>query len=457
MSRGLLGAAAGAGGASVYFSGLGDSLRFVLDHGMGFSHGSGGANMADKHYDELYRMVQQLSTEMGRKQQGITIVHGNDSKSGALYYVVAVAAGGAIYLRVFRGWKLVDMMYVTRSSLKKSVGQLSDGLDGLGQRLSSVKTYLQGQIKALSGKQDQAMAVQAAMQEHLGVVGADVENTRAEVSEMHGTVRELEANMEQLSLSQQYANRGIYILCKVVGDMMKAPAAGGPGGRAASAVELENYIRHPPTIGGRVVPGLEGLLQDGEGDSRPATPFGRGSLESGRLARAATESAIHTGARRLPPQGLPGGGLSADRSYSVAAADRGYANAAADRSYANAPPDRSYSSAMPERGHGNYGPAASGGHGDGHESVGKWQQQQPQQQQQQQHDKLSPRSTLSAGYEPDTPGRDGREEPRLARYGGGGGGGSSLRRGQYGKLAPWDRQASSGASSLDGSLLDARA
>jgi len=48
-------------------------------------------------------------------------------RSGALYYVVAVAAGGAIYLRVFRGWKLVDMMYVTRSSLKKSVGQLSDG------------------------------------------------------------------------------------------------------------------------------------------------------------------------------------------------------------------------------------------------------------------------------------------------------------------------------------------
>lgn len=32
---------------------------------------------------------------------------------------------------------------------------------------------------------------------------------------MHGSVRELEANMEQLSLSQQYANRGIYLLCKV--------------------------------------------------------------------------------------------------------------------------------------------------------------------------------------------------------------------------------------------------
>lgn len=36
-----------------------------------------------------------------------------------------------------------------------------------------------------------------------------------ELMQMHGTVRELESNMEQLSLSQQYANRGIYLLCKV--------------------------------------------------------------------------------------------------------------------------------------------------------------------------------------------------------------------------------------------------
>lgn len=33
--------------------------------------------------------------------------------------------------------------------------------------------------------------------------------------QMHGAVRELEANMDQLSVSQQYANHGIYVLCKV--------------------------------------------------------------------------------------------------------------------------------------------------------------------------------------------------------------------------------------------------
>lgn len=61
-------------------------------------------------------------------------------------------------------------------------------MEGLGQRLTSVKTYLQSQIKALSSKQDQTMAAQAAMQEHLAHVGADVESTRIEVSEVSPAV-----------------------------------------------------------------------------------------------------------------------------------------------------------------------------------------------------------------------------------------------------------------------------
>ena len=39
---------------------------------------------------------------------------------------------------------------------------------------------------------------------------------------------------------------------QVVGDMMKGPSGSGP--RATSAAELDSYIRHPPTVGGRVVP-----------------------------------------------------------------------------------------------------------------------------------------------------------------------------------------------------------
>ncbi len=64
----------------MYFTGVGDSMRYMLDHGMGFSRGSGGAAVGDKQYEELYRMVQNMSSEMSRRQQGITIMHSNGSR-----------------------------------------------------------------------------------------------------------------------------------------------------------------------------------------------------------------------------------------------------------------------------------------------------------------------------------------------------------------------------------------
>lgn len=72
----------------------------------------------------------------------------------------------------------------THECINRNFRPSATGLEGLGQRLTSVKTYLQSQIKALSGKQDQTIAAQAVMQEHLSHVGADVESTRMEVSEV---------------------------------------------------------------------------------------------------------------------------------------------------------------------------------------------------------------------------------------------------------------------------------
>jgi hypothetical protein len=58
------------------------------------------------------------------------------------------------------------------------------GVDGLGQRLADVKAFLQQRIRALAVKQDETIAAQQRMKEHLEVVGRDVEHTRDEVSEV---------------------------------------------------------------------------------------------------------------------------------------------------------------------------------------------------------------------------------------------------------------------------------
>lgn len=47
--------------------------------------------------------------------------------------ITAVVAGvGVVYLRLFRGWRFTDLMYVTRSSLTKSLSQVSSGMPAAG-------------------------------------------------------------------------------------------------------------------------------------------------------------------------------------------------------------------------------------------------------------------------------------------------------------------------------------
>lgn len=327
MSRAIIGGVTGAAGAGLYFNGVGDSMRFVLNRGDWFRlQGSNGGNGAsDLKYDELKKLVQQMSTEMGRRQQGITIVS-SDHSSGrsAGFYLGVVAIGGVLYLRVFRGWKLGDMMYVTRASLDSSVGKLSEGLTSLSEKLASARTYLQAQIRTLTTKQDQAMTVQSAMQDHLNVVGRDVEEARCDIAEMHGTVRELDGSMNHLSISQQYANRGIYVLCKVVGDMIKGPSNG--VGMRKSAEELQHFVLNPPSLSQRPIAGLEGLLEEpdaaaaahldlGSGSSDSGAPphiLGRAPSDGSHMARAATASALP-----LQQPGHPGS-PALDRSQSSA-------------------------------------------------------------------------------------------------------------------------------------------
>lgn len=192
-----------------------------------------------------------------------------------------------------------------------------------------------------------------------------------------------------------------------------------------------------------VTQGLEGLLQEtGDGRSGRASPapLSRGALGAGRLARAATESAMQ------PPNASSGkrfadggGGGGPDRSYSVGD----------DRRSMGGMPRGGYNGGHTASGYGGYMHKASSIPSGGHASGG-WQHSEAS----------SPRDSL-ASY-PETPSRStAGGEYRPSRHATadsvGGGGGNMGRRGTFGKLAPWDRQPSSGASSFDGGpQLEAR-
>ena len=44
-----------------------------------------------------------------------------------LLYTVGVGGAAYVYMRLFRGWRLSDLMYVTRSSLTRSMSSVTAG------------------------------------------------------------------------------------------------------------------------------------------------------------------------------------------------------------------------------------------------------------------------------------------------------------------------------------------
>lgn len=70
------------------------------------------------------------------------------------------------------------------------------------------------QVEAVAKKQDETIAAQQVMQRKLESVGTDVEGAREQVAGVHASVKDLEGNLGDLSLQQQYANDGIYLLCR---------------------------------------------------------------------------------------------------------------------------------------------------------------------------------------------------------------------------------------------------
>lgn len=233
----------GAGGATAYYSmpDVQALVRTILTS----------ASSSPREIESLQRLVEQLTREI-RTSSGpsISIVspHAARSTSPTLYALAALAAVAA-YLRYLRGWSWGDMWFVSRASLDALDTRLRDAMTRLDQQVIRIRDHLLAQLDALSGKQD------AALEAH-DRLAAQLRDAHGEVQDVHRSVRALEDTIQQIGGGLTYANQGIHVLCKVVGQLLR-DAHG-----SEYVAELDEYVKIPtPALaGGR---GL-GMLCDGE-------------------------------------------------------------------------------------------------------------------------------------------------------------------------------------------------
>ena len=72
--------------------------------------------------------MESLSRDVNRQQRAVTIMHsGAAGGSNYVMYVAGVGAVSAMYFKFVCGWRLADMLYVTRGHLRKGMQEVNDG------------------------------------------------------------------------------------------------------------------------------------------------------------------------------------------------------------------------------------------------------------------------------------------------------------------------------------------
>lgn len=233
----------GAGGATAYYS-MPDVQAVVRS----IITSAASTPRTSAEVESLQRLVEQLTRELRTNNApSISIVspHAAPRASTTLYALGALAALAA-YLRYLRGWSWGDMWFVSRASLDALDTRLRDAMTRLDQQVIRIRDHLLAQLDALSTKQD------AALEAH-DRLAAQLRDAHGEVQDVHRSVRALEDTMRQLGGGVAYANQGIHVLCKVVGQLLG-------DAHGVQIAELDEYVKLPTPVTGL------GVLCDASGE-----------------------------------------------------------------------------------------------------------------------------------------------------------------------------------------------
>eukprot|EP01023_Acetabularia_acetabulum_P012373 TRINITY_DN15805_c0_g1_i1.p1 TRINITY_DN15805_c0_g1~~TRINITY_DN15805_c0_g1_i1.p1 ORF type:complete len:297 (-),score=34.76 TRINITY_DN15805_c0_g1_i1:627-1517(-) len=194
-----------------------------------------------KDVEELRRI---LSEQYRQQPQGVTVVHsGAKSGTAVLAYPALAVAAYLAYLRIVKGYKLVDLMYVSKAALQQSIVQVQDGIKGVKEQMESAKKFLQKQMDQLSDHQKLLMSAQENMGLQLTQVDTNIYETKESVEQVSGAVRQLDDRMINVVASQQYTQQGVYALCAAVQEIMCIN-----GMKSSHANTLTDFLQNSPPI-----------------------------------------------------------------------------------------------------------------------------------------------------------------------------------------------------------------
>ncbi|KAJ8484087.1 hypothetical protein OPV22_016572, partial [Ensete ventricosum] len=169
--------------------------------------------------ESLLAQVNTLRQELQliASSRSVTIVTGANSGSGT-YVITAVTVFGAVgYLCIWwKGWKVSDMMFVTRRGLSDVCTTVGKQLELISASIATAKRHLSQRIDRADINLDECKELATATKCEVSKLHGDLSLFHIDVESVHRAVKTLETKLGRIEDRQDFATQGVYHLCQYV-------------------------------------------------------------------------------------------------------------------------------------------------------------------------------------------------------------------------------------------------
>ncbi|KAE8793670.1 hypothetical protein D1007_31704 [Hordeum vulgare] len=164
---------------------IGDALaNFVKNTG---KHGKADGN--DLLTSQITSIREELQQAMSRRHENNVMVVSDTSGSGSYTVIAIVVAGllGYAYIR-WKGWKISDLMWVTKGGLADACDVVGKQLDEVSNTVHVTKKHLAGRIDRVDANLDETQEIIEGTKDEVAVIHVDLSTFQKELQEVSRTV-----------------------------------------------------------------------------------------------------------------------------------------------------------------------------------------------------------------------------------------------------------------------------
>ncbi|KAG0516428.1 hypothetical protein BDA96_09G002300 [Sorghum bicolor] len=190
------------------------ATEFVKKHGKEggatTKSGSSDQNQLLSQINNLREEIQTLATTPN------TIVTAAANSGPNTYTITAIVVAGAIgyaYIK-WKGWKLSDMMFVTKRGLAEACTAVGSHLDQVSDSVVVTRKHLAGRIDRVDISLDETQQIIEGTRDEVGIIHGDLSAFQEDLQSVNLVVRTLESKMGRLESSQDQTVDGINHLCE---------------------------------------------------------------------------------------------------------------------------------------------------------------------------------------------------------------------------------------------------